>query len=277
MGRAGTGANSKTLLARSTENGGELGNQEHAIAHASAGRAIVGYPAGQGFAVAGSVTSSASTSAVVARFSEPGQLTWSQKFSETNTDFEEFMAVALIGSDVVAVGDVVFGGTPQVYVVRVSAAGKEMWRKMLTPFVASHGTGVAVYGNWLALSVWGTLTGNDAGISVLDVFGNEHNSVKQALVADQQLTGIASFGDGTFAVHGSASGVVSVSLARTNAYMATDCTVGACAQLPGNLCDDGNPCTQNSCTPSNAFATKAFSDGSACAAGRTCGAGGGGP
>ena len=280
VGVAGDGAGAKTLFARYTEGGGELGNQEYAIGTSSEARAAVGYPTGQGFAFVGRVTVGGETKALVGRAAETGQIVWTLGFMEGTATLAEFQAVALVGTDVVAAGEVVFGTTPQIYVARISASGKEIWRKLLTPLAATHGTGIAVYGNWLAITYWGALIGQDAGILLMDVFGNDHNTGTVAAAGDQVLTSIAGVGDGTFVVHGTSTDTgqpVDIMLARTNAYYSGDCNLGQCAQLKGNLCDDGNPCTQDSCTPSTGCEFKAFKDTTSCGLAKSCQAGACGP
>ncbi|MSQ84938.1 MAG: hypothetical protein EXR77_19035 [Myxococcales bacterium] len=268
VGVAGLGKNAKTLLGRYTVFGSDLGNQEYDGGEVNA---VVGYPNTKGFALVGSLTEKGSTKALVARVTETGQLSWQVGLTEATANFAEFHGVALLGDDVVAVGEVLFGTIPQIYVARVSADGKEMWRKALAPLSASHGSGIAVYGNWLAVSIWGELVGQDAGIVLFDAFGNAHNTATVAAAGDQVLTSIAGVGDGTFVVHGTDTGQpVNIVLARTNAYYNGECNFGQCAQIKGYLCDDGNPCTQDSCTPSSGCEFKAFQDTTSCAIAKTC-------
>lgn len=275
IGRVGEGAAAKTMVARYTQSGGDLGNTQHAIEDNSEGFAVAGYSAGQGFAFAGRSTKGVDNKALVGRLTEGGQLQWTKTTIEVNASFGEFRAVALAGTDIVAAGELVFSGTAQVYVARYDQNGNKLWAKVLTPFNGeSHATGIAVNGGWTVVAAWGVFVGQDVGLALLDSVGNLHNTAKSALPGDQKAFGLAHFGDGTFVLHGTTSGdaqPVDISLARTNAYLASGCGNGnQCAQLTNNVCDDGNPCTEDSCVPSNGCEFKVFADTTPCATGKTC-------
>ncbi|MBM4345578.1 MAG: hypothetical protein FJ100_19580 [Deltaproteobacteria bacterium] len=274
IGRVGELGTGKTIVARYSNGGAELGNAEHAIADSSEGFGIAGYPPGQGFAFGGRATKGGDSKAIVGRLTEGGQIQWTLGLTEGSASFAEFHAVTLVGSDIVAAGEVVFpGAQPKLYVARVDSGGSKMWAKVFTLFSSSHSGGVVAYANWVVVATWGNIDGEDVGLLLLDGQGNEHNVSKVAAPGDQRLFGLASAGSGTFIVHGTTSDVgqpVDILLARVNAYFETACAGSLCAQVKDSLCDDADPCTQDSCTPSQGCGFKPFADGTPCATGKVC-------
>ncbi len=277
VGRVGEGPNAKTYVARYNQGGGDLGNSELVIEDNSEAFAVAGYPSNQGFAFAGRATKGLETKGLVGRLTEGGQVQWKISLAESTTGSGGFRAVTLVGSDVVVAGEAIVNSTPQVYVARLDGNGNKLWSKILTPFSASHTGGIAANADSIALGVWGTFVGHDAGILLLDAFGNTNNFATSALPGDQKLAGFALVGDGTYIVHGTTSDIglpIDMLLARVTGYFHADCVAaGACFPLKGNVCSDGDPCTEDKCTPSNGCEFNAFSDGTVCGASKTCNTG----
>ena len=209
------------------------------------------------------------------RMSNAGFKVW--EFSYGKGSEEAFEAVTAVTGGAIAAGWSSFSPTDKldVFVVPVNDKGNVNWERRLGSDADDYAKSVAIVD--VGIIVAGARAMTSKTVSKASLWRLEFNG-NLAWQRDFNATGhvvwdqVTPLSDGLliggFRAYGDDMGL---RLARTDAFGITSCAdSGQCAGKKGSDCDDGKPCTADSCGPSKGCEHDAYKPGAPCGAGKIC-------
>jgi len=170
-----------------------------------------------------------------------------------------------------------FGGM-DAWLVRLDAAGKQLWEKRLGTDAGDQVYGVvAREGGAMVVGATGQKPAGTATATMwrLDALGNAAWSRAYNKVGAEVAHTVLADGDGLLVGSFKASGGQRLLLRRTDAFGHASCaTSGVCADKTLKACDDGKACTAADCDAGKGCVNPTLGQGSACGTGKVCSAGG---
>jgi len=174
-------------------------------------------------------------------------------------------------------------GNPQLWVIRTDASGNLAWKDVVGGNQSEEGRGItafpdgslAVAGSTDSPDGSGTSSGEDGWLLRYDAWGNRLWDLRFGDGGNQWLHAVQALADGGMLLAGrlyQSNVGFGAWFLRTDAWGHTDCAkAGACKAKLSTDCDDGNPCTIDTCDNMDGCTHAALPVGAACGAATVCG------
>lgn len=223
----------------------------------------------------------------VVRTDAAGNKLWDKRIAGL-ASYTALRTVVEYGGNLYAAGTLAnASGVGDVWLVALSAAGDVLWQKTYGSAIDDdRGWGLTATGDGFLITgrtAGFGATGNDGFVVRTDVYGNElwHQRLSKpansaASGNSEELRGAAMTPTG-FVVAGtdSTNGWGDGWIVKLDTWGHDSCAgAGPCGTLATPACDDGNPCTADTCVgPGGTCSHTSLSDGATCGDGKTCSAG----
>lgn len=207
--------------------------------------------------------------------SNAGFKAWEMSYGKSSD--EAFNAVMPLAGGLLASGWTSYSssGGLEVWVVRTDSAGKQQWETKFGTDGDDYALGMAPSADGALLVGAAAVTSKTIGTATMwriDGYGNVSWQQSLNKTGRMVLNDIIALNDGALAAGFRAFGDdVGLRLLRTDVFGHGACAdSGQCAGKTLAQCDDGKPCTADSCEPGNGCSHVNFKPGAHCGAGAVC-------